>query len=675
MAIVPQKENFAVMPQGFSARMGGAPAAADVAGNARALGKALMAYDQAAEARDQVDAASDVNALAGFLEEKQDSLFGRKGFHAWQDENGEPVMEGINREVEAELERMRSGMSDTRREKFDAMAAPYLRQFQRQAGRYIQAEYGRYEDATLEETKAQYQKMALANAVSDPEAAFSALNDFHGTARYQALKGGADEALADGMANRAASGLVRGIVDEALERGDLDTAALYRQRYAPIMGADDLIAVNRGMRRAERIRLGEDFAQQAFSAGAADAAQGDGALLLRVTRQMESANRRYGSGGELVRSPKGALGEYQVMPDTAKDPGFGVRPAEDGSPDELARVGADYLEAMCRRYGGDLERMWGAYNAGPGTVDALVGRYGDDWLAHAPRQTQAYVKQGMALYRQEKGRPGQLLSAAEFALKAREAFGQDRQAYQAAVDAYGVRLKAFAEKARREQEAALITVYDMADAGRTATEIERSGLLDGLDAKNRRAAARYIRRQPVYDGVLAAALLDNPEALQQTDLRALRGEVSRPELEMLARRQAMGQTPDGRKMLEDLSLETKAVLAQNGLDGNCGEGRDAAVRFRLEDSIIRSVTAFFEEKRRYPADRERLEMIRQAVGEVAVPAFLKRGRSGKAGQDFAASLSLAEKKRVLAEADARGFKGTEDQRIYRVLAQDDGMGR
>lgn len=676
MAIVPQKENFAVTPQqGFSARMGGAPVPADVSGNARALGRALMAYDQAAEARDQVEAASDVNKLAGFLEETQAGLSGRKGIHAWQDESGEPVMAGLNREVEAELERMRSGMPDSRREKFDAMAAPYLRQFQRQAARYIQAEYERYENATLEETKAQYQKMALINAVSDPEAAFSALNDFHGTARFQALKGGADEALADGMANRAASGLVRGIVEAALETGDLDTAALYRQRYTPIMGADDLIAVNRGMRRAESIRLGEGFAQQVFSEGEADAAKGEGALLLRVTRQMESANRRYGGDGRLAQSPKGALGEYQVMPDTAKDPGFGVRPAKDDSPDELARVASDYLEAMCRRYGGDLERMWGAYNAGPGTVDALVGRYGNNWLAHAPGQTQDYVRKGLALYRQEKERPGRMMTAAEFALKAREAFGGNRRAYQAAVDAYGVRLKAFGEKARREQEAALITVYDMADAGRTATEIEQSGLLNGLDAKNRRAAARYIRRQPVYDGTLAEALLDNPEVLQETDLRALRGEIARPELEMLARRQAMGQTPQGREMLETLSLETKAVLAQNGLDGNWGKGQAASARFRLEDALVRSVTAFFEEKQRYPADRERLEMIRQAVGEVAVPAFLERRRAGKAGQDFAASLSPAEKKRVLAEADARGFKGTEDQRMHRVLAQDDGIRR
>ena len=112
MAIVPQRENFAVMPQGFSARMSTAPALADAAGKARAAGQALMAYAQAADERDQVGAAEDVNALAGFLDEKQASLFARKGIHAWQDEDGAPVMAGLNREVESEVRSLRRQLGE-----------------------------------------------------------------------------------------------------------------------------------------------------------------------------------------------------------------------------------------------------------------------------------------------------------------------------------------------------------------------------------------------------------------------------------------------------------------------------------------------------------------------------------------------------------------------------------
>ncbi len=68
-----------------------------------------------------------------------------------------------------------------------------------------------------------------------------------------------------------------------------------------------------------------------------------------MVQHLESRGKRYGKGGEILTSPKGAQGEMQVMPATSRDPGFGVAPAKDGSPDELARVGRDYIAAMEKR--------------------------------------------------------------------------------------------------------------------------------------------------------------------------------------------------------------------------------------------------------------------------------------------------------------------------------------
>ena len=71
-----------------------------------------------------------------------------------------------------------------------------------------------------------------------------------------------------------------------------------------------------------------------------------------------------------VRSEKGALGLAQVMPDTAKDPGFGVKPISDRlDPVESLRFGADYFAAMLKRYDGDVAKALAAYNFGPGNVD------------------------------------------------------------------------------------------------------------------------------------------------------------------------------------------------------------------------------------------------------------------------------------------------------------------
>jgi hypothetical protein len=75
-------------------------------------------------------------------------------------------------------------------------------------------------------------------------------------------------------------------------------------------------------------------------------------------------------------SPKGATGIGQVMPDTARDPGYGVRPlaSEDlTNPDENLRFSAEYLGAMLREFGGDYPMALAAYNAGPGAVKKYEG--------------------------------------------------------------------------------------------------------------------------------------------------------------------------------------------------------------------------------------------------------------------------------------------------------------
>lgn len=82
----------------------------------------------------------------------------------------------------------------------------------------------------------------------------------------------------------------------------------------------------------------------------------------------------------------------QVMPSTARDPGFGLRPADTRNPQDMNRLGRDYRAAMQRRYGGDIRKMWAAYNAGPGAVDAAIAKYGAGWFAAMPSETKEYVR-------------------------------------------------------------------------------------------------------------------------------------------------------------------------------------------------------------------------------------------------------------------------------------------
>ena len=113
-----------------------------------------------------------------------------------------------------------------------------------------------------------------------------------------------------------------------------------------------------------------------------------------ITAQTESGNRDF-VNGRPITSPAGARFAMQVMPATARDPGFGLRPADPNNAADMNRLGREYWAAMERRYGGDYAKMWGAYNAGPGRIDDLVQRHGDNWLRYAPKETQDYVRKNL----------------------------------------------------------------------------------------------------------------------------------------------------------------------------------------------------------------------------------------------------------------------------------------
>jgi hypothetical protein len=105
--------------------------------------------------------------------------------------------------------------------------------------------------------------------------------------------------------------------------------------------------------------------------------------------QAESQGKRYDRSGKLLTSPKGAQGEMQVMPGTVTDPGFGVRPARDNSPDEIARVGRDYAAVMLRRYNNNPTLAAVAYNWGPGNADRWIKAGAD--INKLPAETRNYV--------------------------------------------------------------------------------------------------------------------------------------------------------------------------------------------------------------------------------------------------------------------------------------------
>lgn len=117
----------------------------------------------------------------------------------------------------------------------------------------------------------------------------------------------------------------------------------------------------------------------------------------------ESGGKQFAADGTVLTSPKGAMGVGQIMPGTAP-----IAAKLAGLPYDADRVKTDpeynkalsraYFNDQLRTFGGDVQKALAAYNMGPGDaakgtgVAGLVAKYGDNWLSHAPKETQQYVQ-------------------------------------------------------------------------------------------------------------------------------------------------------------------------------------------------------------------------------------------------------------------------------------------
>lgn len=114
-----------------------------------------------------------------------------------------------------------------------------------------------------------------------------------------------------------------------------------------------------------------------------------------------------------ARSPSGATGLFQLMPDTAKRFGLRTFPFDQRlSPDESGLAAAKYLQYLHHHFN-DWRLALAAYNAGEGTVQNLLARHKahtfDEIATRLPAETQMYVpKVEATILRREGFRLNQL---------------------------------------------------------------------------------------------------------------------------------------------------------------------------------------------------------------------------------------------------------------------------
>ncbi len=118
----------------------------------------------------------------------------------------------------------------------------------------------------------------------------------------------------------------------------------------------------------------------------AAAAAGVPSSLLLAQAQQES-----GLNPNAYNAKSGATGLLQLEPATAAQLGV----ANSLDPAQNAKGGASYLAQMYQKFG-SWDLALAAYDWGPGNLARALSRYGSDWLAHAPSETQNYVSSILA---------------------------------------------------------------------------------------------------------------------------------------------------------------------------------------------------------------------------------------------------------------------------------------
>lgn len=109
-----------------------------------------------------------------------------------------------------------------------------------------------------------------------------------------------------------------------------------------------------------------------------------------------------------ARSPAGAVGLFQLMPDTARRLGLATSPEDERlQPEKSAQAAAKHLRALHERLG-DWRLALAAYNAGEARVDKLLkrsrNRTFDDIASRLPAETQMYIPKIEATLRKREDR-------------------------------------------------------------------------------------------------------------------------------------------------------------------------------------------------------------------------------------------------------------------------------
>lgn len=421
MPRVPTYDNFQQMPAQFQpVQIQPATPRVDPGAQAASFGQATeragaVAMDMELEALKQANQLRVDDALNKALEaemrlayDKDAGYTNQRGISALERASGKPLADEYDEEFGKAVESIGAGLgNDYQRQVFGQAIAKRRAAFRAGAMKHEADEFRTYTLSVREGTIATRMQQIGLN-YNNPEVIDEAITSIRAATYDAAQLQGKSAEWSDAQARKMVSNAHKTAIAAALQNNDVAYADRYLKRYGKDMEADDLLQTTGLITKEMDLRVGTSAATEVMGRWAPKIVPGDMDRLTNIVMGIESAGRRYDASGKLIEGPATkygtAKGEMQVLDGTNRDPGYGVKPAADDSPEERARVGRDYLAAMVREYDGDVSKALAAYNWGPGNLDKAVKEHGPNWLQAAPEETRSYVERGVREFGAGAGR-------------------------------------------------------------------------------------------------------------------------------------------------------------------------------------------------------------------------------------------------------------------------------
>ena len=497
-----------------------------------------------------------------------------KGIDALQRPDNKPLAQEYGDLLDQHISKISDGLgNDAQKQAFSTYARGFSAGFQDDVWRHTFAEQRTYQtsvatglmDEALNTLKDNYTNpVAVQGAVDQVRTQANRLGQLKGLSdpeiRMESLK--------------AISNAHDTVIKSFLANNDPIGAAKYYDAHAKDMRTDESLGVMPHIREGLAIQQGLTAANYAINKSLPP---GPGQNLYQGLLPVEGGVDK---NGNFLTSPKGAIGPSQMLlttgPEAAKVAGvpwdeqkFRTDPAYNNL------LGMAWINDLTRKFGGDPEKGYAAYNAGETDTRNAIAKAeknGGKWLDYLPQETQAYVPKAMGNFQKLSAGGPRKIDPLQADSIVREQVGNNPQSLKYAREEVAKQIKLMNDSIEQtEQHNFSVAVDWMVQNNKPLAQAPfdlRSSVPRDKWASAQSAADAVMNGKTDWDKYMdiSSQISTDPMAFRSRDLTLDKPYLAAPQYKQFIDLQAKMNDPQQAPQIADLSAQISAAALSLGLN-------------------------------------------------------------------------------------------------------------